>query len=268
MSINKIVKSCKNCTINEVWVQITGMPSALDQTNPYPLFSDLKKNLEKDYQLQCGITDKNKPVLLGIQSGVHNVSICPPFWNGQIKWEEGKQTKIIRTGHQFFALHSLFDETNPYISYESSFEETLKNIMTYIKVDNSFKAVQIIIRYVNTLEFQKNERGQFDMGKYLNVNFSYNLKNAVLTSHFNCDFQSLSKPNRIIGISTAIRGNKTNSVTSIVQTTGVNPLENSILLNDGQIFDEIKSVKEELKTVFFEIMTEHTKNEIMEVRYV
>ena len=263
----KTVKSCKNCTISEVWVQITGMPRELDLTHPYPLFHNLQKHLRKDGRnLQCGIS-RNSPVLFNIQSGKHNVSICPPFWNGEIKWEENNYKKIIRTGHQFFALHSIFSKQSSYVDYESSFATTLKKILGCIENENSFKAVQVIVRYINTIEVPKSADGKFNIGSYLNTNFSYHLNNPVLASHFNYDLQSSYKQNRVIGVNTVIRGHKNNSVISSVQTTGVASLEKQIELNDAAIYEEIKSIKEELKEVFFDVMTDKTKTEIMEVQY-
>ena len=58
-----------------------------------------------------------------------------------------------------------------------------------------------------------------------------------------------------------------NEILNIIQTTGVSPLEQKINLNDTVIFDEIKSIKEELKDVFFNSITDTTKNEIMGVQY-
>ena len=267
--MSKTVKSCKNCTISEVWVQITGMPKELYLANPYPLFENLKESLKNEGhdELQCGISDKNKPVLINIKSGPHNVSIYPPFWNGEIRWIEDNRKRIIRTGHQFFAMHSLFNKQNPYISYDRSFEKTFKKVIGYIKDKSSFKAVQIIVRYINTMEVPKESDGKFNIGKYLNTNFSYHLNNPVLKSHFNYEFKSSHKENRVIGVNTVITGNKNNNIISAVHTTGVDTLEKSAELNDARIYDKIKSIKEELKEVFFDIMSETTKNEIMEVQY-
>ena len=263
----KTVRSCKNCTISEVWVQVTGLPRELDLTNPYPLFHNLQKHLNKDGRnLNCGIS-KDSPVLLNIQSGQHNVSICPPFWNGEIKWTENNYNKIIRTGHQFFALHSIFNKQSPYIDYESSFATTLKKVLGYIENENSFKAVQIIVRYINTMEIPKTADGKFNIGNYLKTNFSYHLNNPILASHFNYDLQSSYKKNRVIGVNTVIKGHKNNNIVSAVQTTGIASLEKQIELNDTAIYGEIKSIKEELKEVFFDVMTDKTKNEIMEVQY-
>ena len=44
-------------------------------------------------------------------------------------------------------------------------------------------------------------------------------------------------------------------------------MEKQIELNDVAIYEEIKSIKEELKEVFFDVMTDKTKTEIMEVQY-
>ena len=267
MTEKKTVKSCKNCTISEVWVQITGMPQELDPTNPYPLFHNLKKHLEKEHSLQCGVSDKNKPVLLNIQSGSRQMSICPPFWNGEMKWEKDGKTQILRTGHQFFAFHSLFNKSNSYTNYEYSFEKNLKEIMQFITSDDIFKSLQVIVRYINTIEMPKRDDGSFDMNKYLNISFAHRLSNPVLTSQFNYEFKS-STNNGIIGVNTAFRGNASNNcITSVVQTTGVTPLESQIPLNDQLMFKKVKSIKDELKDIFFDIMTDKTKNEIMGVQY-
>ncbi len=261
------VKTCQNCTISEVWVQITGMPRELDLTNRHPLFRNLQRNLQKDgYNLNYGISD-NKPVLFNIQSGKHHVSICPPFWNGEIRWAENNHKKIIRTGHQFFALHSIFSKQFPYIDYESSFATTLRKVLRYIKHEDSFKVVQITVRYINRMEIPKTDDGKFNIGDYFNTNFSYRLKNPILGSHFNYDLQSSYDKDRVIGINTVIQGHKKGSVVSTIQTTGVTSLEQQVVLNDMVIDREIKSIKEELKEVFFDVMTHKTKNDIMEVQY-
>ena len=263
----RTVKSCKNCTISEVWVQITGMPRELDLSHPYPLFHNLKKHLSKDgHNLQCGILE-NRPVLFNIQSGKHNVFRCPPFWNGEIKWEENNHKKIIRTGHQFFALHSIFSKQYPYIDYESGFAITLKKVLECIENENSFKAVQVIVRYINTIEIPKDADGKFNISSYLNTNFSYNLNNPVLVYRFNYNLQSSYKQDRMIGVDTVIKGHKNNSVISFIQTTGVASLEQQMELNNAAVYKKIKSIKEELKEVFFDVMTNKTKTEIMEVQY-
>ena len=81
------------------------------------------------------------------------------------------------------------------------------------------------------------------------------------------NFKSFNN-NGIIGVNTAFRGNASNNcITSVVRTTGVTPLENQIPLNDQLMFKKVKSIKDELKDIFFDIMTDKTKNEIMEVQY-
>ena len=258
----KIVKSCKNCTISELWVQITGMPGEdrTEPTNPYPLFTNLKEALSKEHRLQCKLLEQNSPKLFDIQTGHHTVSVFPPFWNGEIRWEENRYQKIVRTGHRFFALHSIFSKQSAYVDYESSFATTLKKILGHIENKNSFKVIQIIVRYINTMEFPKTPDGKFNIGDYLNTSFSYRLNYPVLASDFNYDCQSPYDKNRVIGINTIIRGHKNNNITSIVQTTGVASLEKQIELNDTVIYEEIKSIKEELKEVFFNVMTEKNKN--------
>ncbi len=274
--MTKTVISCKNCTITEVWVQITGMPKELDPTNPYPLFRNLragleKKYLEKKYEVQYGLTDKNRPVLINVAPGSSQISVCPPFWNGEIRLNKNGKIKIIRTGHQFFAFHSLFDRNNPYVSYASSFERYLKEIIDNINSSNIFETLQIIVRYINTIVMPKQPNGSFDMEKYMNINFAYRMNNpTIMTSQFNCEFRS--NKNNIIGINThfqeEIRENSsTNSILSIVRTTGVASLENLVMLNDLIIFEKIKSIKDKLKDTFFEIMTDETKNKIMGVQY-
>ena len=104
-----------------------------DPTDPYPLFSNLKVSLEKgNYQLEGQILPRDNPVLFNIQTGQHKTSISPPFWNGEIEWIENSYKKIIRVGHQFFALHSLFDDKTPYINYNDSFSNYFtKNVKLY-----------------------------------------------------------------------------------------------------------------------------------------
>ena len=266
MTEKKTVKSCKNCTISEIWMQVTGMPKELNPANPYPSFYNLRKSLEKKYKLQCGVTDKNKPVLFNIKPGSHQMSLCPSFWNGEIRWEKDGKAYILRTGHQFFAFHSLF-KYRPYTNYEYSFETKLKEIIAFINSDDIFKAVQIIVRYINTIEIPKKEDGSFDIDKYLNISFSNRLNHPILTSQFNYEFKSF-KHNGVIGVNTAFKENRvTDCITSVVQTTGVILLENQISLNDQMVFKEIKSIKDELRKYFFDLVTDKTKNEIMEVQY-
>ena len=266
----KTVKNCKNCTITEVWVQITGMPGEIDPSNPYPLFHNLKESLTKEHsQLQCKMLPSSNPVLFNIQTGHHKVSISPPFWNGEIKWNENSQKKILRIGHHFFALHSIFDKNSPYVNYDSSFRITLEKIINYIRDLNIFEAIQITVRYVNTIEINNKQNGAFNIGKYFNTSLSSQVKKPLLNTNLNFAFASSDKKNRIIEISINIRGNpKTQGIINVVQTTGVNPLEQKIQLNDKNIFTKISSIREELKEVFFDTMTEETKNNIMEVQYV
>lgn len=268
----KTVKSCKNCTITEVWAQIIGMPGERkeDPTNPYPLFNNLKESLQKSqYQLQWKLLPKSDPTLFNIQTGHHTVPISPPFWNGEISWIEHNQKKVIRAGHRFFALHTLFNKNSPYINYKESFQNTLKKIIDYIEDLNIFEAIQITVRYVNTIEINQTQDGPFDIKNYFNTSVSSHLTSPLLSTNFNFEFTSPDNRNRIIGINTDIRrGNPTtHSITNTIQTTGVNQLEKKMKLNDECIFNEIQSIKEELKEVFFGSMTEATKNNIMEVKY-
>ena len=269
----KTVKNCKNCTITEVWIQVIGMPGEHkeDPANPYPLFNNLKESLQKNqYQLQWKILPRSNPTLFNIQTGSHKVSISPPFWNGEISWKENDQEKVIRVGHRFFALHTLFNKSSPYISYKDSFQNTLKKVINYIEDSNIFEAIQITVRYVNTIEINQTQNGAFDIRKYFNTSISSHLKRPLLSTNFNFEFTSPDKKDRIIGINTDIRKRnpKTHSIMSVIQTTGVNPLEKKTKLNNEHIFEEIQSIREELKKVFFNTMTENTKKNIMEVEYV
>lgn len=268
----KNIKNCKNCTISEVWVQIIGMPSEIkkqDPTDPYPLFSNIKKSLEKDNcQIEGQILPRDNPVIFNVQTGQHRTSISPPFWNGEINWTENNYKKVIRVGHQFFALHSLFNNKAPYINYNDSFQNTLQRVLNYIKESNIFEAIQLVVRYVNKIEINTETEKPFNMGKYFNTSFSYKLKEPLLNTNLNIEFVSSYKKNRIIGINTHISGKpKNQGIINTVQTTGVNPLDKKIRLNSGNILNEIKSIKEELKEVFFKVVTEETKNNIMEVEY-
>lgn len=264
----KTVKNCKNCTITEVWAQIIGVPkSKFDLTDPYPLFKNLKNSLEKDgHQLNCTIKyptgftptqTRNTPILNSV-----------PIWNGEIKWKENNITKVLRLGDQFFGLHSLFKDS-PYINYEQSFENSFKKIIGYIEEKNTFEAIQIIFRYINTINLTKEQNGNFNIGKYLKAIVGFNLDQPLLSSVFNYEFMSSIKKNRVIGLNTQLGATpkNENKILTIIRTTGVNSLEQKIKLNNNEIFSEIKDIKDELKKVFFDIMTDHTKNNIMEVQY-
>ena len=165
-------------------------------------------------------------------------------------------------------MHSLFDKNHPYINYNDSFNKTLQKVINYIDRSNVFEAIQITVRYVNTITIKVEQKNKFDIGKYFNINASYKLDKPLLNTNFNFEFLSSDKKNRIMGINVSIRGNPRNETLNIIQTTSVNPLEQKIKLNDKVILDEVKSIKEELKDVFFNSMTDTTKNEIMEVQYV
>ena len=107
------------------------------------------------------------------------------------------------------------------------------------------------------------------MGKYFNTNASSQLQKPLLNMSFSFNFASSIKKNRIIGMNTNIAGSpKTKNIISVIQTKGANPLEKKIRLNDQRIFNEIESIRKELKEVFFEAMTEETKNKLMEAEYV
>lgn len=140
--------------------------------------------------------------------------------------------------------------------------------MNYIQEANIFESIQIIFRYINRIEISTGEKRDFNVGKYFNTNVSYKLSKPLLRTTSKFEFISNNKKNRIIGINTDISGHpKTQNIVSVIQTTGVNPLEKKIKLNNSDIFNEIKSTKEELKEVFFDIMTDETKNKIMEAQY-
>jgi len=168
----KTVKSCKNCTISEVWVQITGAPDKLSPADPYSLFNSLKKALESQYQLQCGLR-KGQPVLLNTETGKHDMDVCPPFWNGEIRWVENSQKKILRTGHQFFAIHSLFDGQNSYNNYRQSFETAFQKVISCVEDSQAFEAIELKFRYVNTINLQTKATGEFDLRDYFNAGFFY-----------------------------------------------------------------------------------------------
>jgi len=264
--MEKIVKNCKNCTISEVWVQITGMPDKLDYTEPHSLFNNLKKSLEKKYQLQCGLR-KDHPILLNISTGQHKIAISPPFWNGEIIWTENNYKKILRVGHQFFALHSLFDENNPYMTYKDSFEDTLKKIMEYIEPSKAFDVIELKVRYINKIKLKTKSNGEFDIRDYFNAGFFYNLKSPLAIRYSNFNYEFNSPNNNVIGVNTIIRANNLKEIVSTIETTGVSFLKKQTKLNDEFILKNIQSIKEELKVVFFDVMNDNTKDNIMEVQY-
>ena len=265
----KTVKSCKNCTISEVWVQITGMPDKLSPADPYSLFNSFKKALESKHQLQGGLR-KGRPVLLNIGTGQHDLDICPPFWNGEIRWIEEDQKQILRTGHQFFALHSLFNGQSSYNNYKQSFETAFQKIISYVEDDQAFEAAELKFRYVNTIGLQERSNGEFDLRDYFNAGFFYNLKHPIPIKHSNFSYEFNSKKSGImIGINTSIKAGRADKspLTATIETTGRDLLKRNIKLNDGKIIQKTKSIKEELKTVFFDFITENTKDNIMEVQY-
>ena len=137
---------------------------------------------------------------MNIQTGSHKTSIVQPFWNGEIVWRESNQKKLLRVGHRFFAFHSLFDKTNPYINYDDSFNKTLKTIISYIDNSNFFEAIQIIVRYINKVTIKAGQNREFNIGRYFNINASYRLDRPLLNTNFNFEFVSSDKKNRIIGL--------------------------------------------------------------------
>lgn len=267
--IENTVKSCKNCTITEVWVQIIGTPkNKFDPTDPYPLFKNLKDSLEEkeSRQLNCTVSypvrhtptqSQNAPILNSI-----------PAWNGEIKWKEDNIVKVLRLGDHFLGLHSIFKESH-YSNYEQSFENSFKRIMGHIEEKNTFEVIQIIFRYINTIDLAKEQNGDFHIGKYLKATVGFNLEQPLLSSVFNYEFMSSSKENRIIGLNTrfSVAPKDENKIATSIRTTGIQSLEQKIKLNNDQIFSEVKGIKDELKTVFFDVMTDYTKNDIMEVQY-
>ena len=270
MTERKTVKTCKNCTISEVWVQITGMPDKINQTDPYPLFSNLKKCLEEKYELQCMLRNA-QPTLLNIQTGQHNINICPPFWNGEIRWTDNNSKKILRTGHQFMALHSLFNQETPYISYNESFQKILKETLSYIKTDRTFKAIEVRMQYINKIILKTESGGNFNIKDYFKAGFFLNLGYPLRFMNSNFHYEFNSPNNNIIGMNTNIRANpsaQNNELISIIETTGVNLLKERVELSDeSTLLSKIQSIKQELKKIFFDTMTDNTKNNIMEVQY-
>ena len=252
-----------------MWVQITGMPDKLSPADPYSLFNNFKKALEPKHQFQGGLR-KGLPVLLNIGTGQHEMDICPPFWNGEIRWMEKNQKQILRTGHQFFALHSLFDGQNSYKNYKQSFETTFQKIINYVKDDQSFEVVELKFRYVNTISLKEKSNGEFDLRDYFNTGFFYNLKDPIPIKYSNFSYEFNSKKSGImIGMNTKIKAGWANKnfLTATIETTGSDLLKGNIKLNDERIIQKTKSIKEELKTVFFDFITENTKDNIMEVQY-
>ena len=100
MTKKKTVKSCKNCTISEVWVQITGMPDRFNLARQYSLFNHLKQSLEKEnHKLKCGLREV-RPGFFNEQT----LEIYPPFWNGEIRWTENNHKKILRNRTSIFSF--------------------------------------------------------------------------------------------------------------------------------------------------------------------
>ena len=271
MTQTKNVKSCKNCTISEVWVQIAGMPDKLNIVQPYPLFDHLKQFLEKEnYKLQCELR-KGHPVLLNIQTHKHNMEICPPFWNGEIRWTENNYKKILRAGHQFLALHSLFSRQIPYLNYKNSFEYTLEKIIKSINDNQSFETIELRMRYINTIKLKTQLNGSFNVRDYFKVGVFHDLSYSlpIRNSSFNYEYDTSN--GIILGVNITIAGNpslpNTNNLLAIVETTGVKELKEKIKLNNTDILNQLKLIKEKLKGTFFDIMTDNTKDNIMEVQY-
>ena len=265
----KKVKNCKNCTISEVWVQITGMPDKISPADPYFLFNSLKKILENKHQLQCGLR-KGRPVLLNTETGQHDLDICPPFWNGEIRWTEKSQKKMLRTGHQFFAFHSLFDGQNSYSGYKRSFESVFQKIISSLENSQVFEATELTFKYVNTINLQTKTNGEFDFRDYFNAGFFHNLKYPLPIKQSNFSYEFNSKKSGItINVNTNIKSEQPGkgALTAVIETTGTDLLKKKIKLNDKKIIERAKLVKEEIKTLFFDFMTDNTKDNIMEVRY-
>lgn len=265
----KTVKGCKNCTISEVWVQITGMPDKISPADQYSLLNSLKKVFEKKHQLQCGLR-KGWPVLLNAETGQHDLDICPPFWNGEIRWTENSQKKILRIGHQFFAFHSLFDKYNSYNSYKLSFETTFQKIISSLEDSQVFKAAELKFKYVNTINLQTKTNGEFDLRDYFNAGFFYNLKHPFSVKHSNFSYEFNSKKSGIIiNVNTSIKTKEPGKsfLTAVIETAGTDLLQENLKLNNKTIIKKTKAIKEEIKTMFFDFMTDNTKENIMEVRY-
>ncbi len=269
MANTKTVKSCKNCTISEVWVQITGMPNTRNLAQPYPLFEHLKQFLEKEnYKLQCGLRREHHPVLLNIQTQRHNMEICPPFWNGEIKWTENNHKKILRTGHQFLALHSLFNEKVPYINYASSFECTLKKIIQSISDNQAFETIELRMRYINTIKLKTQPNDSFNVRDYFKVGFFHDLGYPLSIRNSSFNYEYNTPEGIILGVNTSIRVTSLpDNLLAVVETTGVKELKEKIKLNTIDIINQLKLIKEKLKEIFFDIMTDKTKDDVMKVQY-
>ena len=268
MTENRTVKACRNCTISEVWVQITGMPDKVNHTDPYPLFNHLKQCLEKKYELQCMLR-KVQPNLLNIQTGQHNIDICPPFWNGEIRWTDNNK-KILRTGHQFIALHSFFDYETPYSSYDKSFQSTFEEVLGYINTTQAFKAIEIRMRYINTIILKAKPDGKLNIKDYFKAGLFFNPGYHLPLRNSSVHYEFISSNNIIIGMNINISTHSTqnNELISTIETTGVDLLkEKTELSNNSNFLSKVQSIKQELKTIFFDTMTDNTKNNIMEAQY-
>ena len=249
-------------------MQITGMPDKFNPANPYPLFDNLKKSLEEKNTLQCGLR-KGHPVLVNIQTTQHNIEICPPFWNGEIRWKESNCKKILRTGHQFLALHSLFDEQNPYTNYKDSFEHTFEKLIKYLEKCQVFETIELRIRYINAIKLKTQQNGEFNIKNYFNAGFFHHLDHPlrIRNSGFNYEFSS---NDIILGVNTRIKALPLpqSNLLAVIETTGIKELKEKIHLNDAKnILKQTRLIKEELKTTFFNVMTDNTKDNIMGVQY-
>ena len=256
------IKSCENCPITSVLIQITGTPKKInfEPANPYPLLKNLQDRLKKDEHIPAVAYN-----IVTLHPEPNRT--FPPFIQGQITWDENGHRKTLKVGHQIFSLEFSFKKS--YLSYENSIKETLKKVLGYIDKANIFEVIQIVVRYVNTIELDQNQDSPFDIQKYFNLAIlASNLESAFLSIGSKFEFVSPNKGNRIIGINTGMRANqKRGVIISTIQTIGTSILDEKIKLNHEIVLNEIQSIKEEIKKTFFGALTKTTKEQIIGVRY-
>ena len=262
----KIVKSCKNCTIGEVWALFVGKPSDFPEHAPYGLHNSVAQHLKTmgDEHSYDSYLYKGNPMPKRYEKK------CPPFYNAEI-W--GRRRKfLVRTGHQFFAFHMQYTEQQPYQSYNRSYENELKKVLTSIDHPAAFEVTELKLCYHNNFQIESEKDGKFAAQKYFNAAIAYNQNAKPFPSldqlSFSYAFEVRDKVFIQLTNSLQEENRSSSKLRTHIRTIGhARPLPVETKLNDPILLKQILDLKSDIKNSFFDLLSQHTKDNIMEVKY-
>ena len=129
--------------------------------------------------------------------------------------------------------------------------------------------MELRMRYINTIKLKTQSGFNFNIKDYFKVGAFYNLGYQLHIRNSNVNYEYKAPDSDIIlGVNKSIGATpEPSNLLAVVETTGVKELKERIKLHNTDILKQVKLIKEKLKETFFDIMTDNTKNNIMEVQY-